>query len=397
MTEARVLVTAIATVSFLAACSLPRFQGPAPEVLARPTLPVTATEQEIAVLAFVSYAGELLEGTDDEVEAKLAPCLVEELSLQPLVGSEWQLVWGPGVYKFAGADLDDNMMYVVQRSSDPSQMVVGVRGTNSKAILDWLAEDLSVLRTEAWAWKQDAPDLKPRISEGTSEGLRILREMIPSAGIPGDGLDLQTFLAARVEKVGAISVTVAGHSLGGALAPALGLYLEDTRKVWDPDARATVSVWGFAGPTPGDADFAAYYDQRLSTTSHRIHNPYDVVPLSWQANQMETISGLYRPHANPPFGLRQLVSLAVDVTRHHHYRQQLQEAPAIAGSVFAGVPKFLEQVGCQHTCGYYRGLKLVVPDGDGGFDQRIKPITKDCSDFHPQPRCDLCPDWTATP
>ncbi|MCZ6506433.1 MAG: hypothetical protein O7A04_00075, partial [Acidobacteria bacterium] len=163
---------------------------------------------------------------------------------------------------------------------------------------------------------------------------------------------------------------------------------------WDVKHRASVAVWAFAGPTPGDADFAAYYDQRLGNATRRIHNPYDAVPLAWQADQMETIPGLYQPEIKPLLGLRELVCLAIDATENKHYRQQLQDAPPITGHVFAGASKYLAQVGCQHTCGYYRGLDLVFWDeAEKKFVNRIKPITSDCQDFTPAPRCARCPDW----
>ena len=387
------ILACLALALAVTSCCLPRHAGPHPELLGQPPLEPTRRAQEMAALAFVSYVGETLEGTDAEVEATLVSCIEKEISLQPLLRDRWQLVWGPAVYRFTDAVLDDNMMYVVRDIERPETLVVGVRGTNASAILDWLVEDLEVLRTEAWQWQRGAPDLQPRISEGTAKGLTILRQMKPTTGA-GAGTTLERFLAGQVEHEEVRSVTVVGHSLGGALAPALGLYLEDTRQNWDPADRATVAVWGFAGPTPGDADFASYYDARLGASTQRVHNPFDIVPHAWQKDQMERIPGLYRPRIKPPFGLGEAVCLAIDLTERHHYTQQLQDAPPTRGHIFTGVPGYLKQVGCQHTCGYYRALDLVVWDSSTGkYTQHLKPISVDCKDFQPEPRCDLCPGW----
>jgi hypothetical protein len=70
----------------------------------------------MAALAFIAYLGEQLEGSDDDVERLLAPCMESELGKQPLTRNRWSLAWGPAVYKFAIAELDDNMMYVVREA-----------------------------------------------------------------------------------------------------------------------------------------------------------------------------------------------------------------------------------------------------------------------------------------
>ncbi|MCZ6726508.1 MAG: hypothetical protein O7A98_04045 [Acidobacteria bacterium] len=55
----------IAAALLTSACCLPRLRGPATRVLQQAPLEVTLPAQEMAVLAFVSYAGELLEGSDE--------------------------------------------------------------------------------------------------------------------------------------------------------------------------------------------------------------------------------------------------------------------------------------------------------------------------------------------
>lgn len=101
-------------------------------------------DQEMATLAFLAYLGDGLTGTDAEVETQLAGCLSAALQQQPGVGG-WSLAWGPAVYHFSLAKLDDNMMYVVRETANPSHLAIVVRGTNAPALLDWLVEDFDVV------------------------------------------------------------------------------------------------------------------------------------------------------------------------------------------------------------------------------------------------------------
>jgi hypothetical protein len=168
--------------------------------------------QQMAALAFISYLGESLKGSDDEVEGKLYPCLVNELAKQPVTQGRWALAWGPAVYKFAFADLDDNMMYVVSDQENAGHLAVVVRGTNGKAILDWLAEDFDV--DDQVNWEYGNPPSGAKISKATSEGLKILQALTPASG-PAPGQTLAEFLASQAAKNSEFQTDGAGHSLGG--------------------------------------------------------------------------------------------------------------------------------------------------------------------------------------
>ncbi len=71
-------------------------------------------------------------------------------------------------------------------------------------------------------------------------------------------------------------------------------------------------MYAFAGPTAGDADFAAYSDARIGEDTHRVFNPYDIVPKAWDIATLEQIPDLYSPDVKFP-----LVLVAVlDVLKH---------------------------------------------------------------------------------
>lgn len=345
-------------------------------------LPDASVRREMGALAFISYLGEKVTGSDDEVEVELAPCLERELAKQPLTRERWTLAWGPAVYKFAEADLDDNMMYVVKNAGDPAHLVIATRGTNAKAALDWLIEDFNV--ADQVAWKVGKAPKRARISQGTSDGLDILRTMVPAAG-PVAGKTLSQFLADYGKTQTALQIDVAGHSLGGALAPTLALWLDDTRADWDPEQKARIAVHSLAGPTAGNAAFATYSDSRLGAATDRMHNPLDLVPLAWNCFTMKTMAGLYKPFAEPDLVLRAALDGARDLVKCKGYTQIRPHEPPLPAALNRAVSGFVEQVSWQHTCAYHCALGLV--------GSTFLPVTLDCR-TDPPPSCEPCPPET---
>ncbi|MGH9905070.1 MAG: lipase family protein [Pyrinomonadaceae bacterium] len=64
-------------------------------------------------------------------------------------------------------------------------------------------------------------------------------------------------------------ISVTGHSLGGALSPAVALWLSDTKAQWDPSGRSSLACLPSAGPTSGDQAFATYYMEANLRASRR--------------------------------------------------------------------------------------------------------------------------------
>jgi hypothetical protein len=105
------------------------------------------------------------------------------------------------------------------------------------------------------------------------------------------------FLKNHVESVSApVKVWVVGHSKAGALAPALALWLAESRGTnagnWDPENRATLHLATFAGPTPGNGNFAERLRNAMAST-YRLANPYDIAPHVWAADEAAQIPRLY--------------------------------------------------------------------------------------------------------
>ena len=348
-----------------------------PPKIVPPPIVASSQRQQMATLAFLSYLGGDLKGSDDEVEKVLVPCMQTALADNGLV-NDWSLVWGPAVYKFSIAELDDNMMYVVRDSANPAHLAIVVRGTNPKALDDWLAEDFDV--DVQVAWEYGTPPSGAKISKGTSEGLLHLQTMTPAGG-PGQGQTLGAFLTAQSKAYPSLQLDVTGHSLGGALAPTLALWLADTQADWGSGS-VQIQVYPLAGPTAGNLDFATYYDSRLGPRTDRLHNPYDIVPLAWNVETLGTMADLYEPVAHADDILRGLIDHLRDLVKDKGYSQIKPDAPPLPGAVNPADTDFFEQAEWQHHCGYQCPL---------GIDVAVSP---DCKN-PPSTLCDQCPQPTA--
>ncbi len=364
-----VLMGIIVFGAFLSCRTLPTQGGTGP-VIQNPS-----TTQQMAALSFLAYLGNKTTGNDDEVEKALGPCVSSALSGQPLT-QNWTLVWGPAVYKFALAELDDNMMFVVQNTKNPAHLAIVVRGTNFPAVLDWLGEVLNV--HDQVPWEYGSPPSQARIAKGIQDGLQALQTMTPADQPPT--YTLSAFLKEWSKTHAPLQIDVTGHSLGGALAPTLALWLADTRANWDPPGKAKITVYAFAGPTAGNAEFAAYYDSRIGPDTHRVWNPKDIVPQAWNVQTLGTVADLYAPKIRANAIERGLFDVLRDRVKDGNYTQIKPQETPLPGAINPQEKSFLSQVAWQHHCGYQCGLGIVVP----------LPSSEKCpSDT--ELNCSLCP------
>jgi Lipase (class 3) len=84
----------------------------------------------------------------------------------------------------------------------------------------------------------------------------------------------------------ATSVTICGHSLGGALVTLLALDVAANTIFKDP------TVYSYASPRTGDSTFAAIYDHLVPNT-FRIANRVDIVPKLPMPPLYDHVDGLY--------------------------------------------------------------------------------------------------------
>ena len=126
-------------------------------------------------------------------------------------------------------------------------------------------------------WVQDAQFLATPFREVPNAGQTEdgFTEMYRSTTV-GDGAGAVRLLAALgggLFRKPATSITIAGHSLGGALATLCALDVAAN----GPDAFRSPAVYTYASPRTGDKAFAATYSQRITNTYRYVDN-VDLVP-----------------------------------------------------------------------------------------------------------------------
>ncbi|HZR81373.1 MAG TPA: hypothetical protein VFD92_09795 [Candidatus Binatia bacterium] len=233
------------------------------------------------------------------------------------------------------------------QSVDPSSIVA----QTERVAAHWLTS--LEARKEVLSQMAAAPDLRV-----APEDLRC-RWTAGAAGEPGDDvLSLLRFEARREP----LDVVVTGHSKGGALALAAALWLEETRvpgsaapeECWDESGRSTVRCYAFAGPTPGNAAFAARLDEKLGERLHRIANDHDVVTRAWASADVADLPAIYGLRSAPLAPAAAALSAAV---RRFDYRH-----PSLGRSRFAGTTDPLRPLAAeivhQHMDAYLDNLGL---------------------------------------
>lgn len=326
-------------------------------------------EQVMLTLAFVSYLGFAEVSSGIAGSERTYDKIRDALKTLPPIKDDWEIVWGPAHHKLPLAIFDENLMFVVKSTRDPSQYAVVIRGTNPVSITNWVLQDFSIVRRHRWPYGGPA-DPSPKISIGTARGLQSLQKLVPDTGLPGAGSTLYQFLASEVQRARAprLTIAVTGHSLGGALSPAVALWLADTQQLsdhpesppWDPGLKATLEVYPFAGPSPGDELFAKYYDSRLGKSTNRVWNELDVVPHGWEEVMLKKLPTLYDPAISPGLLMRGVLWSASFLAMFGKYQQILGETPPVqGGKVSPAFGDYIEQMLYQHTGAYVELLELL--------------------------------------
>jgi triacylglycerol lipase len=275
----------------------------------------------------------------------------------------WQVAWGPAL----NADRS-NLLYAV-RNSETGQFAVSIRGSDFSFWLNWI-EDLATIRLVPYDEFVPSASKTAQIAFGTAVGLRQL------LGMRDGTKSLETFLTAAPEGT---PILITGHSLGGCLASVLAPCVAS----W-VGSTSSVSVYTVAAPSPGNEDFAAYYNMMFTlqsgySTAFRFFNSLDVVPNAW--GSLETVETYYPPLVSCPSDINNIIGRAEKaVGAKYHQLGELAPGSAIElpGTLITPLGAhrgrlglnpfenalFLWEAAQQHTCTTYQALlqtPLTVP------------------------------------
>ena len=213
-----------------------------------------------------------------------------------------------------------------------------------------------------------------RMVDGTSlDPLRLVLGGSVLRSEFAEGVSLHEFLAAVLRASGGpLQIAVTGHSKGGALATTLALALRNAQGAvgnvedrWDPDSKAEVSAYSFAGPTAGNAAFAQLSDQTIGARCRRVVNAHDIVPQAWAiaalANAGTTLGLSPADQATLQPALNQLVNAVMPLG----YTPLEGQLLAFAAPRPSGL-SFVEQFAHQHLQAYLdeAGLGVVLTTAD---------------------------------
>ncbi|GGA38365.1 hypothetical protein CYANOKiyG1_56520 [Okeania sp. KiyG1] len=290
-------------------------------------------EQQVFLLSILSNSASSKPGSQEELQELLKARVTKVLetpSIQEDIGN-WDVVWGPVIYEVKREQYATNAMYVAQNGN---QYVVAIAGTNPSSFYDWFLEDFSVKKQVSWTYGDIPPNLEPKISMGTSRGLNHLLQDMKSSG-----KTVLEFLGETVENSDdEVEIIFTGHSLGGALSPALALAALDQKSEWAGEKPLKISVYPSAGPTPGNKDFSTYYDSQLGNSTTRIWNDIDIVPHGWNEKMLSEIPSLYKPEIKPNLAVLSLVLIAEGLAFRGKYTQILPGTTGLEGTVNPSTP-----------------------------------------------------------
>jgi hypothetical protein len=277
--------------------------------------------------------------------------------------TSWQVAWGPALNEDRS-----NLLYAA-RNSETGQLAVSIRGSDFSFWLNWL-QDLAVIRLVPYDQFVPTASKTVQIAVGTAVGLRQV------LGMRDGTISLEAFLTAAPEGT---PILITGHSLGGCLASALAPCVAN----W-VGTTSSLLVYTIAAPSPGNEDFASYYNalftaQSGHSTAFRFFNSLDVVPNAWAS--LNTVETYYPPLVSCPSDISKIIGRAENAVGARYYQLgELAEGSAIElqGTIITpfGAHRgrmeldpfedalFLWEAAQQHACTTYQALlqtPLTVP------------------------------------
>jgi hypothetical protein len=260
---------------------------------------------------------------------------------------------------------NDNLVYVAQNQKT-NAIAVSIRGTLASN-LDDLVEDLDVGTVVGFQVNDSAQTV------GVSAGAMMAFSEVMNAICPQSpilkylGTNLMTVLQALVLNASSPPVVyVTGHSLGGAIATMVGLYLQ--AQTWDGASAPSFQVYTFAAPTAGVKSFADAFQAAFTGTGPnsavQIVNPWDVVPRAW--SELQDVVSDFFPSPGPKMDevTTLMYGMVMGLTNGQTYVQACAEQTSctstsdyldyLSSATDSSTQNFQLQSGYQHNVDLYR-------------------------------------------
>jgi hypothetical protein len=238
---------------------------------------------------------------------------------------------------------------------------------------DWAAAILRRRSSAAWA------EIRKTVAEAMDAAAghvqfnlyRFLEKdsRAQSQNQPTSAIDLATFLRS-VTDAGDADIWVTGHSKGGMVASALGLWLADTQgqdlpeeEQWDPERRARIHTMSFGAPAAGNEPFCARASRAFGDRARRVANESDIATLGWNADSMLQIPSIYGDRAEAPRALRELVVALADEVRPLGYQHIGGRVISFDAGFQDTAPTFAGQASYQHAPAYLAWAGLSRSSG----------------------------------
>jgi|GEM_PF-6977266 len=211
--------------------------------------------------------------------------------------NNYEIVMDPVVYSSSLIDggIARNTTFIMYNKIS-YELVICVAGTNMIDAFDWFTEDFDTENLVPWTpsivvngANNTGVATNGSVSAGTATALK---DTWNTKGKKSGKSPIEWLYKFLQDSNKVSSIVVSGHSLGGAISPALAMALHDNQAAWNPnslDLPITTSI--FAGPTPGDSIWINYVSTHLYVCS--TYNTSDVVPHAWELLMMSQIPKLY--------------------------------------------------------------------------------------------------------
>ncbi len=260
--------------------------------------PLPTTPQVMMTLAALA-ATDATENVDEQQILKDINAQLTNTGLA--TNGEWTAIW-VGLTKDRA-----NLAYIAKNNSEPLY-ALSLRGTVAKSVIDIL-EDMDVGTVVPFTYGGTPP--------GGTVGNISIGAMGAFKAIVQDTALVETLKGLPAQSL----LCVTGHSLGGALATTISLYLATGVTGF---SRENIYPFTFAAPTAGDGIFASWFDTQFPWTQC-FYNQYDVVPNAW--SNLEAVEHFYPNNSGAELGIlvRNLVQDIAKRTKGNVYVQPSQQ------------------------------------------------------------------------